>query len=332
METLVTLPDSLRRRLLSPDVERRLEALGTVTWNGSDEQFRPADLREALAGVDVCVTGWGTPRLTEAVIADADALELMAHVGGSVGALASHALYDRDVTVCSAIGTMAPFVAEGVLAHLLATLRDLPAFDRDLRAGEWPKVPDRSDSLFGRTVGFVGLGAVGGELLDLLAPFDVEVLVYDPYVGTDRLSNHSNARIAALDETLRSADAVSVHAAKTPETVGLLDAERLALLRDGTVLVNAARGAVVDEDALVAELESGRIRAALDVFEREPLPADSPLRSLDAVSLTPHVAGAPAERHLAGTVVAEVERFAAGDPLRHTISRERFETMTDDSL
>jgi len=332
MEILVTLPDSLRHQLVPSDVERRLNALDTATWNDSDEQFTPAELREALAGVDVCVTGWGTPRLTESILADADALELLAHVGGSVGAFASDALYERDVTVCSAIETMAPFVAEGILAHLLAALRDLQGFDRDLRASEWTNDPDRCGSLFDRTVGFVGLGTVGAALLDLLAPFDVAVRVYDPYIDDDRLSDHPNARRMDLDEVLRAADAVSVHAAKTPETIGLLDGERLSLLRDGAVVVNAARGAIVDEDALVAELEFGRIRAALDVFEREPLPADSPLRSLEAVSLTPHVMGAPARRHLAETVVGEVERFAAGRPLRHTISRERFETMTDDSL
>lgn len=335
MDVLVTLPDGQLCDLLIPaDLRERLEAVGDVVWNPTGDQFAPEELAERLDGVEVCVTGWGTTKLDADVIDAVDSfdLDLLAHVGGSVASVASPAVYDRGVAVTSANRVMATFVAEAVLAYALATLRDVPAFDRELRAGEYPNGGERTRTLFGERVGFVGLGAVGTDLLDLLAPFDVEVRVYDPYVDDDALDAYGFASFADLETVLSESTVVSVHASLTRETLHLLDADRLATLPDGALLVNAARGAIVDQSALVEELRDGRIRAVLDVYEDEPLPADDPLRSLDAAVLQPHVAGSPAHDYLAETVVAEVERYAVGDPLDHAVSRERFERMTNDQL
>ena len=333
MRVLVTIPDSpVRSLLIPPPVERRLETISTVEWNDTDGQFSEADLQERLPGVDVCITGWGSPILSAEVLDTADNLSLVAHVGGSVATVASEALYDRGVTVCSAVRVMAPFVAEGILGYVLASLRELPSFDAALKRGEWTADLERTETLFGTTVGFVGLGTVGEALLPLLEPFDVDVLVFDPYVDDGRLNPYEFASMADLDAVLRGADVVSIHAAKTRETIDMLDAERLALLRDGALLVNAARGAIVDHCALINELRSGRISAVLDVFEKEPLPADSELRRLDSVVLVPHMAGAPARWRLGEAMVAEIERFATGNPLRHMIPRERFAVMTADGL
>jgi phosphoglycerate dehydrogenase-like enzyme len=328
---LVTLRTGLRETLFDDDTRERLEALGTVTWNPGEEQFTPGELRERLRGVDVLVTGWGTQTLDGAVLEGADDLELVAHVGGSVASVASPALYDRGVTVTSANREMARYVAEAVLAMALTSLRDLPAVDREVRAGEWSSDRGRFESLFGADVGFVGLGTVGRDLLDLFDPFDVSVTVYDPYVDAgepalDRPWVELGDLEAALD-----ADVVSIHASLTEETLGLLDADRLAAMPDGALIVNCARGPIVDEDALADELAAGRLRAALDVFDEEPLPADHPFHE-HATLLTPHVAGAPGSDELAATVVSEVERFLAGEPLEGAVSRERFELMTRDGL
>lgn len=332
VDVLVTLPRSIQEDLVGPAERSRLESLGSVRWNERDDQLDAGELATRLSGVDVCVTGWGTTPLDGDVIAGADELGLVAHVGGSVATVASDALYDRGISVTSANETMAPFVAEGILTYALATLRDVPAIDREMAAGGWPDDHDRVDTLYGAEVGFVGLGAVGRSLLALLAPFDVTVRVYDPYVDPEALDGVDAALVDDLDSVLEASDVVSIHAALTPETVHLLDADGLAALPDGCVLVNAARGLVVDEAALAAELDSGRIRAALDVYGEEPLPADSPFRALDDVLLAPHVAGAPARTRLASTVVEEVERFADGDPLEHEVPRERYARMTRSDL
>lgn len=330
---LVTIPEGDTRQTLVPaDLRNRLEGLGDVTWNPRARQFSPDELRDRLRGTDVLVTGWGCPTLGGTVLSDADDLQLVVHVGGSVAAYATPELFERDITICSAIRVMGRFVAEGILAYALAALREVPALDAELEAGEWNGDRRRTETLFEKRVGFVGLGTVGRALLDLLDPFGVEVLVYDPYVSATELDEYEHARLADLDATLAESAVVSVHAAKTPETIHMLDADRLARLPDDSLLVNAARGALIDEEALVAELKTGRISAALDVFETEPLPSDSELRSLDNVVLGPHVAGAPTRERMAAAMFEEIERFVADDPLEHTISRQRFELMTDDRL
>lgn len=330
MHILVTAPGARTDdELYPPAVRERVEAIGDVEWNDTGEQFTQAELRERLEGIDVCVTGWGCPKLTEAVLAKADSLRLIAHVGGSVAAVASDAVYDRDVLVCSANHVMAPFVSEGILTYILSALRSVPQFDSALKRGEWPKSRTfRTETLYDATVGFVGLGEVGRTLLSLLEPFDVTVNVYDPYIEPDDLGEYPFATLTDLDEALESANVVSIHASKTPETYHMLDADALTLLPDGCLLVNAARGSIVDEDALVVELESGRLSAALDVYSTEPLPKDHPFRNQDNAVLGPHVAGSPCRRHLADAVVTEIERLADGDPLEHTVAHERFELMT----
>ncbi|WP_433627440.1 hydroxyacid dehydrogenase [Halomicrococcus sp. NG-SE-24] len=332
MDVLVTLPDGeLRENVLPPEQRRRLERLGNVTYNETSEQMTRTELADRLRGVDVCVTGWGTRTLDETVLADAEDLSLVAHVGGSVAVIGSHALYDEGVIVCSANEVMAKYVAEGVLTYVLTGLRDVANLTAEMRAGEWPDGWTQTETLFDRTVGFVGLGTVGRDLLDLLDPFDVTALVYDPYVEESALDGY-DARLTSLDTVLSESPVVSIHASLTPETHYLLDAERLGQLQNGALLVNAARGRLVDQSALVDELEAERIRAVLDVYEEEPLPADSPLRTLENAVLFPHVAGAPSRSRLAGTVISEIERFVEDEPLCHEIPRERFEMMTDDHV
>jgi phosphoglycerate dehydrogenase-like enzyme len=332
MNILVTLPDELRESLMADDLKERLTALGDVYWNETGGQFSEAALRERITGIEVCVTGWGSPKFTEEVLDMAENLRLVAHVGGSVAPVASEALYNRKIPVCSAVSEMAPFVAEGILGMTLASLRELPWYNAALEQGEWPQQSNSDATLFGASVGFVGLGSVGEALLDLLAPFGVEVSIYDPYVTEDRIAGHDIAELTTLEETLRSSDIVSIHAAKTRETLGMLDAERLGQLPDGALLVNAARGAIVEQKALIEELRTGRIAAALDVFEPEPLPEDSALRTLDNALLVPHRAGSPSRRRIAAAMVKEVERFVADEPLEHQISHKQFRLMTDESL
>lgn len=333
MKILVTIPEGDLRELFFPEERRkRLESLGTVEWNQTAEQFTPAALRNRLAGVDVCITGWGCPELDEDVLRDANELELVAHVGGSVAAIGSDALYDAGVTVCSANAVLAKYVAEGIMSTALAALRNVPQFDATLKDGGWDDSNDPAGTLYDATVGFVGLGAVGRNLLELLTPFDAEVRLYDPYVSDEEVASYGTVERTDLETALRSADVVSIHAPKTSETVRMLDADRLAQLPDGCLLINAARGAIVDQDALVEELRSGRISAALDVYEEEPLPADSPLRTFDNVVLTPHVAGTPARNYMPDAVLDEIERFVTGQPFEHAVPRERFRGMTDDRL
>jgi len=222
------------------------------------------------------------------------------------------------VTLCNARGAYDGAVAEWVIGVALAHLRRLPRFERARQEQRWDY--GRTDTLEGKSVLVVGHGSIGTALSRMLAGFGAEV------VGVAR---HERPGVHSLEELpglLPGADIVVLLLPRTPATVGLVDASFLAGMRDGALLVNAARGALVDNDALLAELCSGRLHAALDVTDPEPLPAGHPLWSAPGLLLTPHVAGStgrPAVRAMA-LARAQLERYAAGGPLANVIGEEGY--------
>jgi phosphoglycerate dehydrogenase-like enzyme len=185
----------------------------------------------------------------------------------------------------------------------------------------WNEAPPIGN--YRKVVGIVGASRIGRLVLQHLRAFDFSVLVSDPYLSAEEAA-HFGAEKVEVDELLRRSDVVSLHAPALPETHHLLDARRLALLRDGAVLVNTARGALVDGDALRAELVAGRIDAVVDTTDPEILLADSPLYDLPNVFLTPHIAGAMCAetQRMATLALDEIERFAKGEPLAHEIRLE----------
>jgi phosphoglycerate dehydrogenase-like enzyme len=164
-------------------------------------------------------------------------------------------------------------------------------------------------------------------VIDLLRPFDVHVVIHDPYLS-DTAAAELGVERADLHTVLSTSDVVTLHAPLLPETRGMIGAPELAALRDGVTFINTARGALIDQDALVSELCSGRIRAVIDVTDPEVPAPDSPLWDLDNVVLTPHVAGSRGlELHRIGErAVAEVGRLAHGEPLAYEVTRERYAT------
>jgi D-3-phosphoglycerate dehydrogenase len=229
------------------------------------------------------------------------------------------------VPVLRAPGRNADAVAELTIGLLFAATRRLLAADRDVRKGDIyrdgtiPYQRFRSWEMAGRTVGLVGLGAVGRALRWRLRGLGMETIAYDPYTDEPTVG---------LDELLERADVVSMHAAVTPETQGLIGAEQFAAMRDGVVFLNSARAALHDTDALVAALASGKVSAAgLDHFEGESLPTDHPLTEFDSVVLTPHIGGATydTESHHTRMIAEDLCRLLAGaDPL-HIVNPEVLE-------
>lgn len=286
-------------------------------------------LMAGIAEADVCMTHWGCPQFTGALLDRAPRLRMIAHCTGTVAAIASSDSYQRGILVCSANDVMARFVAEGALAYMLGGLRQMAQHDSWMKHGElWRQAGHEVRSLIGARVGLVGLGAVGRHLLNLLQPFQVQIKLYDPYVKPESLAGYPGVALCTLREALAWGDVVSVHASLTPQTRGMIGKRELAMLRDGALLVNTARGAIIDETALAAALETGRISAVLDVYEHEPLPLESPLRRMENVTLLPHMAGHPVREQMALAMVEEIGRFLAGQPLQHEIPYERYLLMT----
>lgn len=294
-------------RVVDPEFRARLARVVDLEPRLLTSFTDPHDLR-ALASVEVLVTGWGAPELTPEVVAAAPRLRAVVHTAGSVRAHVSDAVWDRGIVVSSAAAANAVPVAEYTLAMVLLAGKGV--------------LPDRREPMGnnGSTVGILSASLVGRRVLELLEPFDLRVLCHDPYVPVAQL-RALGAEPVGLAELAERSDVFSVHTPLLPETRGLVDAGILGRLRDGATILNTARGAVVDRQALTAELVAGRLRAILDVTDPEPLPADDPLWNLPNVLLTPHVAGSLGNelRRLTATAAAEVESFVAGHPFRHPV-------------
>ncbi|MEU9880452.1 hydroxyacid dehydrogenase [Streptomyces phaeochromogenes] len=309
-------------QIFPPDVLARLGNAVEIDPTLTAENFTDPRVREALADTEILITGWGCPHIDEAVLAAAPRLRAILHAAGSVKGLTSPAVWERGITVSSAAGANALPVAEYTLAMILLAGKDLFAQRDRLRAQRAFPYGEIMPGIgnFGRRVGVVGASRIGRRLIELLRPFDLRVTLADPYVDATEAAA-LGVPLLPLDDLLATSDIVTVHAPQTPETHHLIGRRELALMPKGSVLVNTARGALLDHDALVEELRANRLSAILDVTDPEPLPADSPLFDLPNAFITPHLAGSQGNEvaRLGLAVTEEAERLLSGRELAHAI-------------
>ena len=244
------------------------------------------------------------------VLAAAPKLKIVARAGVGLDNVDVDAATERGVLVVNAPTSNIHSAAEHAVALLLAASRQIAAADATLREHTWKRSSFSGTEIFGKTVGVVGLGRIGQLVAQRLAAFGTHIVAYDPYVAPARAAQ-LGIELLPLDDLLARADFISVHLPKTPETAGLIDKEALAKTKPGVIIVNAARGGLVDEAALAEAVSSGHVRAAgLDVFATEPC-TDSPLFELPQVVVTPHLGASTDEaQDRAGTDVAESVRLA----------------------
>jgi phosphoglycerate dehydrogenase-like enzyme len=299
-----------------PDLAARLAAMGglRITVCPEDDDGLLARL---LPDTDVI---WHVlKRCTAAMIAAAPGLRLIQKIGVGVNTIDLEAARARGIAVCNLPGTNARAVAELTLALMLAVLRRLPRFDAAMRRGEWldPDLQDGVGELGGRTVGLVGYGAIPRLLAPVLVALGCRLIYASRSERPDALGERR-----ALDALLAEADVVSLHLPLTPETENLIDAPALARMKPGAVLINTARGGLVDQTALTAALASGRLAGAgLDVFVREPHDATDALFQLPNVVLTPHIAWLTTgtfDRSFA-LAAENCRRLASGETLLHRV-------------
>ena len=287
---------------LGPDFEIR-------TCNGADR----AELIPAIADVDAILFRSATKVDAEGLAA-ARRLKVVARAGVGLDNVDVKAATQAGVMVVNAPTSNIVSAAELAVALMLAAARHISPAHAALRGGEWKRSKYTGIELYEKTVGIVGLGRIGVLVAQRLSAFGMKVVAYDPYVQAGRAAK-MGVRLVDLDTLLAEADFMSVHLPKTPETAGLIGAEQLHKVKPSLVLVNAARGGIVDEAALYAALKEGRVAAAgLDVFATEPC-TDSPLFALDSVVATPHLGASTLEaQDKAGVIVAEQVALAlAGD-------------------
>lgn len=310
-------------RVFAPDIRERLARSVELVPGLLTGSLAGAEARAVLAEAEILVTGWNCPPVTAEVLAHAPRLRALVHAAGSVKPVVTDALWDRGVVVSSAADANAgPVVAYTLAAITFAAKGALPTAAG--YAAGWPPFTERTGA-DARTIGIIGASRIGRGVIAALRASDAgwRVLLSDPYVTREEAAG-LGVELVDLSELCRRSSIVSVHAPQLPETRGMVSEEMLKLIPDGGTLINTARGALIDTEALARECGAGRLDAFLDVTDPEPLPAGHPLLTLPNVLVTPHVAGAQGSevRRLGEFAVGEVERFLAGAPLRGRLVRE----------
>jgi phosphoglycerate dehydrogenase-like enzyme len=331
-QVLVLPPPSLYDALFTPESDASLRAHADVTLNPEERHWDAAELAQKIGDYDAVITGWGSPTFTDEVLRAAGRLRLIAHSAGSIKKLLPPPVFARGIAVTHAAGAIAPAVAEMTLTLILLCLRRVPQLDQMLkRGGEWNRAKEMGmgRELAGSRVGVVGAGYTGTCVIRLLNAFGAQVWAHDPYLSAERARELGVHPVSTLDEIFRECPIVTLQAPPTPETHRMVGSEQLRLLRDGAIFINTARAHLVDEAALLAELRTGRFQAALDVFDQEPLPVESPFRQLDNVIITPHVAGASlqARQRQGQIIVEEIVSFFRDETLRYQVTGDMLDTM-----
>jgi D-3-phosphoglycerate dehydrogenase / 2-oxoglutarate reductase len=271
------------------------------------------DLLDAVAGAHALIIRSAT-QVTAEVLTAGSHLVVVGRAGIGLDNVDVGAATARGVMVVNAPQSNVLSAAEHTMALLLAQARNIPQAHAALTAGRWERSRWTGTELSDKTLGIIGLGRIGKLVAQRASAFGMRLVAHDPFVSADR-ARQMGITLVDLDELLAMADFVTVHVAKTPETVGLINAERLAAAKPGVRIINVARGGIIDEQALADAIESGQAGgAALDVFDTEPC-TDSPLFGLDSVVVTPHLGASTHEaQDKAGATIAEqVELALAGE-------------------
>jgi phosphoglycerate dehydrogenase-like enzyme len=318
--------------LFRPALVAALESLGTLEIVAHAGALSETERLERIRTCDVLLTGWGSLPIPEALTADTGRMRYVCHLTGELRQTVPLSLIQAGVPVTNWGDAPAHRVAEGAMTLLLACLKNLHDHIQTKREGRWVhgSVP-WSGTLHGLRLGIYGYGVIGRRFCALAAPFGPKITIFDPFV-----TDCPYPQAGTLDNLFARSDAVSLHAGLTPETRGAIGANQLALLPDHGIIVNTARGGLIDQDALFAELESGRLRAGLDVLDdHDTLPPDHSARRWTNLILSAHRIEQndwpPPEDGLLEyhrVALANLRRFAQNAPLEFQMTPERYALST----
>lgn len=323
----VLIPKAMRARIFPDMAEDALKAFAQPIF-ATDDALASKKLDTVLNGVQAVITGWRSPRLPRLSLAPDGSVAFISHAAGSVKPLGVQASLEAGhIRVSHAAPVIAYAVAEFTLAQMLAHLRRHREFDAGFRSGmPWFEMRDNylGQLLGAQEVGIVGLGYVGRLVLNLVRPFGCNICVYDPFIRADQ-AEELGVTLLGLDELFERCSVVSLHAANLPATEGMITRAHLESLRPGGLLVNTARAGLIENGALLEVLKQGRIFAAIDAFDVEPLPEDDALRQMQNVYLSPHCAGHTGDSYIRQglSAVEEVRRFYSGQELNQEILSEK---------
>jgi len=333
IDILVAVAGKYLSEIFPPSLKQELNALGRVhywdflTGKGLDREL-DRRLRETQA--EILVTCWESPRFTAAAQRHNSSLKYLCHLAGSLRGYVDEEVLHAGILISNWADATSRSVAEAALMMILGLLRRCgeTQFEMHMRGG-W-KLPKGIEGLFFQRVGLFGFGSVARELTGMLSGFQCKISAFDDYAGTADMERLGVEPLSSLEDLFRLNRIVSIHAADIQRNHHRIDEKLLGMLEQGAKLVNTARGGIIDSAALVAALKSGVIDAALDVYEEEPLPSDSPLRGLENCLLFPHQGGPTPDRRIdmGRFGVENIRHYLRGEKVKGIVDYPRFQTMT----
>ena len=333
MKAFVTLPrNAVFPTFFTKQNIKLAESLGEIRWNETDRQLTVEEIVARIGGCDTYITGWGSPRLDAEILNAAPDIKLLVHLCGTVVPFVSETMWERGIRVLSGNRFFAESVAEGTLAYMLAALRDIPFYSHRLQDEHiWKASTDYNQGLAGKTIGIISYGTIARHLVRLLSVFRVNVMVYDiKPLPTEDVVRYGLCQ-ASMEQIFAQCDIITVHTPLFDATHHLIGQPLLSRIREGALFINTSRGAVIDQKALEAELATGRFRAVLDVYEKEPPAHDCPLYDLPNVMMMPHMGGPTVDlrAYITATLLREADGYLReGLPTPSEITKEVSLTMS----
>ena len=267
------------------------ESLGEIVWLDTAKESID-DLKEKIRDCDTYISCWGSPALTPDILECAPKLKLLTHLGSTVAPVVCDEVYERGIKVISGFDYFSKSTAEGAVAYMLAAMRNIPFYNDRLKEKRiWREIDDYTDSVIYKKVGLVGYGGVGRYVAKMLSTFDVDMKVSARRELPEEDKKLFGFTQCSMEEIFETCDIISIHLAYNNATHHIIGDELLSKIKKGALLVNTARGAVIDEAAMIKHLQNGDFYAALDVYESEPINMDNPMLSLPNVLMLPHQAG-----------------------------------------
>ena len=331
MKTLITIPHpDLRKIVLSQEAIERLSKVSSVDWVREGREYAGPPLQEIISDYDIVISGWHSPWFSAEILTHAEKLKFFGQAAGTVIPFIDISAYDRDICIVNANKVLAAATAELTFALIMTAAWNIPMYINNARIGIWSD-NDRETvpGLEKQSIGLIGLGEISRRLIKLLKPFSPEIYLYSRYCSQKEAAS-LGVQLVNLDQLLGSCRVISVHATLNESTRGMIGSHELSMIMDGAILVNTARAAIIEEKALIQELNTGRIQAALDVFYEEPLPREHPLLHMDNVICSPHIGGFSSywKSRLGLSVVEDLERWLEGKPLENKVNREQYLRQT----
>jgi phosphoglycerate dehydrogenase-like enzyme len=327
MNILIAVSDPKNRRFIFHEEGLgRLSALGNVSWLETGQT--PG---EVIGNIDIVLTTWGSPRFDQALIAGAPRLKLLGHCAGTVVPYVAPELFSAGIRVVNSNNALAYSTAELTVAHILSGVWRIKEYESTLQSGGWSKPEIKMPrGLHGAVAGIIGVGVIARLVIDLLRPFGCRFIFNDEYLSDDQ-ARKLGGELVTLDELCQKSDVITLHHTLTEKTRGMFGTRQFALMKDNALLVNTARGSIIDRAALVEAAKKDRVYLSLDVFDQEPASEEFIVLSKNnKVIFTPHIGGHCSgwHDHLFGDVVDDIERFINGKELIQEVKIENYQRQS----